>query len=63
MIAKPRRKKNLNIEISKLALYNSASRRNRQNPKPRPHASPLNLKGEISRSNSASIKFQSAIEA
>ncbi|WP_297942408.1 hypothetical protein [uncultured Campylobacter sp.] len=61
MIAKTSRKKNLNIKISKLALRGRVLRRNRQNLKPCPHAPPLNLKGEILRSNSASIKFQGAI--
>lgn len=55
--------KNPNIKISKLTLYGKASRRNRQNLKPCSRIPPLNLKGEISRPNFASIKFQSAIEA
>ena len=55
--------KSLNIKISKLALRRRASRRNRQNLKPYSRIPLLNLKGEISRPNFASIKFQSAVEA
>ncbi|WP_298082001.1 hypothetical protein [uncultured Campylobacter sp.] len=63
MIAKTHCKKSLNIKISKLALRDKASRRNRQNLKPCSRIPPLNLKDEISRPNFTSIKFKSAIEA